>query len=270
MSVTFDPPPQVLLRPELPLLPLSTMPQRLSLIERLGVDVALVFVTTPRFLNMTAEQFLHDLLGRELAVRGLAEGRNFGFGKDRCGDIPMLQHWCARRRIPLELVDDVYRLGLRISSSAIRSLLIAGDVEMARRALGRPYAITGQVVRGDERGRRIGFPTANLAEIRTMLPATGVYAGAIRFAGQGYVAAVNVGPNPTFGISERKVEAHLLDFSGDLYGQTLTLEFLARLRDTRPFPSLPAIQEQLATDVRAAREAAGPYLQRVKREHDTR
>jgi riboflavin kinase/FMN adenylyltransferase len=264
MVITFDPPPQVLLRPETPLLQLTTLPQRLQLLERFGIDVALVVVTTPRFLNITSEQFL-DLLGNNLQVQGLSEGKNFRFGQDRTGDVDRLRAWCRQRNIPLEIVDDVYRQGLRISSSVIRELLATGEVRRARRALGRPYSITGQVVRGDERGRNIGFPTANLDHIPTLTPAIGVYAAVAKVNDRNYAAAVNVGPNPTFGITQRKVEAHLLDFQGDLYGAGLTLSFLDKLRDTRPFPSLAALQDQLAQDVHATRRIATAYLERSHR-----
>jgi riboflavin kinase/FMN adenylyltransferase len=264
LVMTFDPPPQVLLRPQLPLLPLTTIPQRLRLLERFHVDVAIVLVTTPRLLNLTSDEFLDHLLGEQLRVQGMVEGRNFGFGKDRTGDVAKLWAWCERRGIPLEIVDDVYRRGLKISSSAIRELLTAGDVEQARRALGRPPAITGRVVRGDERGRKIGFPTANLDDIRTLVPAEGVYAAVAWVRDAWYAAAVNIGPNPTFGVPQRKVEAHLLDFSGDLYGGEVTLDLLARLRATTTFPSLAALQEQLGRDVRATRDIVAAYWNRFK------
>jgi riboflavin kinase/FMN adenylyltransferase len=264
LVMTFDPPPQVLLRPQFPIFPLTTIPQRLQLLERFHVDVAVVLMTTPRLLNLTSDEFLDDLLGEKLRVQGLVEGRNFGFGKDRTGDVVKLQAWCKRRRIALEVVDDVYRQGMKISSSMIRDLIAVGDVERAWHALGHSYSITGKVVRGDERGRNIGFPTANLEQIETLIPGVGVYAAMADVPGNRYYAAVNVGPNPTFGVTKRKVEAHLLDFEGDLYGTELSLEFLERLRDTQPFPSLAALQEQLGRDVQAVREKIAVYLKRIK------
>jgi riboflavin kinase / FMN adenylyltransferase len=263
LVMTFDPPPQVLLRPELPLVQLTTMPQRLKLLEQFNVDVTIVLVTTPLLLNVASQAFLDNLLGERLQVRGLVEGKNFAFGKNRTGTVETLRAWCLAQDKPLEIVEDVYRQGMRISSSAIRSLLMSGDVRRARRALGRPYALAGSVGHGEERGRKIGFPTANLEHFETLVPAEGVYAAIATVGSQRHAAAVNIGPNPTFGVSQRKVEAHLLDFSGDLYGAEIVLEFIDRLRETRPFPSLSALQDQLREDVRTTRHVANPYLQRV-------
>jgi len=251
--ITFDPSPTTILRPQLVIEPLTTLDNRLKLIEGYGTDSILVLKTSPALLEMSAVDFWKELLCRQLQIKGIVEGRNFCFGKDRQGTVEHLRLWTAEQHIPLEVVDDVYRRGLRISSSEIRQVVKRGDVELARRALGRCYSITGRVVHGEHRGRTIGFPTCNLAEIATLIPKEGVYVARALVNDVGYAAAVNIGPNPTFGVNTRKVEAHLLDFQGDLYGKHLTLEFVARLRDTRKFAGIHELQEQLKLDVEQAR-----------------
>lgn len=250
--ITFDPSPTTILRPELVIEPLTTLDTRLKLIAGYDIDSALVLKTSPALLEVSAADFWNELLCKQLKIKGIVEGRNFCFGKDRLGTIEQLRHWTQEKRIPLEVVDDVYRRNLRISSSEIRSLLKRGEVELARRALGRWYSITGKIVHGEHRGRTIGFPTCNLAEIPTLIPKEGVYAARALVNDVWHIAAFNIGPNPTFGVDTRKVEAHLLDFQGDLYGKSLTLEFVARLRDTRKFAGIHELQEQLQLDVEQA------------------
>jgi riboflavin kinase/FMN adenylyltransferase len=251
---TFDPPPITLLRPELGHEPLTTLEQKLKLLASFGVDRVLVFKTDPALLSLSAAEFWNSLLINQLQVRGMVEGRNFFFGRDREGTVELLRKWSAERQLPLEIVHDVYRRGRRVSSSAIREALKQGNVDWAYSALGRYYSVTGQVIQGDRRGARIGFPTANLADIATLIPGTGVYAAFARIGETEHAAAVNIGPNPTFGVERFKVEAHLLDFQGDLYGQIISLEFITRIRATQPFGSVQALQRQLALDIAQTKE----------------
>jgi riboflavin kinase/FMN adenylyltransferase len=157
--------------------------------------------------------------------------------------------------VAFEEVPPLVVAGEPVSSSRVRAALDAGDVTTAGELLGRPYTIAGTVVTGAKRGRTIGFPTANLDGVETLLPKEGVYAVRAVVDGVGHPAAANVGPNPTFGEAARKIEVHLLDFAGDLYGKPLAVEFVARLRDTRPFDGPGALVEQLKRDVAAARQA---------------
>jgi riboflavin kinase/FMN adenylyltransferase len=169
-----------------------------------------------------------------------------------------LRHLCDEAGLSLDVVPPVVIDGTEVSSSRIRTELEAGEVRRAARLLGRPYRLGGVVGRGAERGRTIGFPTANLEQIATVIPADGVYA--VRGhdpAGQSWPAAANIGPNPTFGEQERKVEVHLIGFTGDLYGRPLKVDFLDRLRDTRPFPGRAELVAQLEQDVQRARQIAG-------------
>lgn len=254
LVASFDPPPITLLRPDLHYEPLTTLEQKLKLLSAFQVDQVLVFETNAALLSLSAAAFWNQLLVDQLQIRGMVEGRNFFFGRDREGTVDLLRGWSAERQLPLEIVHDVYRRRRRVSSSAIREALKQGDVNWAYSGLGRYYSVTGQVIQGDRRGARIGFPTANLADIPTLIPGSGVYAAFAKIGDSEHAAAVNIGPNPTFGVERFKVEAHLLDFQGDLYGQTISLEFIARMRSTQPFDSLQALQRQLAVDIAQTKE----------------
>lgn len=257
--ITFDPSPTTILRPQLVVEPLATLDDRLRLIEDFGIDAVLVLKASSALLEKSAIDFWNELLCRQLQIKGIVEGRNFCFGKDRRGTIEHLRNWTADQQIPLEVVDDVYRRGLRISSSEIRHVIKRGDMELSRRALGRFYSMVGIVIHGEHRGRTIGFPTCNLSEIKTLIPKEGVYVARALVNDVWHAAAVNIGPNPTFGVDTRKVEAHLLDFQGDLYGKPLTLEFIAKLRDTRKFAGVHELQEQLKIDVEQTRIIVKKY-----------
>ena len=261
--ITFDPSPASVLRPHINIEPLTTLDERLALISQFdGIDSTLVLKSSPELLEQSASAFWNELLCRQLQIQGIVEGRNFCFGKDRQGTIELLRSWAAEKNIPLEVVDDVYRQRMRISSSEIRSALKQGKVELARLGLGRCYALTGTVVHGAHRGRTIGFPTCNLAQIQTLIPKDGVYAARAHTAKNWYAAAVHIGANTTFNETARTVEAHLLDFKGDLYGQLVMLEFIARLRGTEQFDSVEALKQQLNSDVELARILVKQFEQR--------
>ncbi len=261
---TFDPPPLTLLRPDLRYDYLTTLPQRLEFFERMQVDTSLIFRTTPDLLKLSAKRFWNELLCDHLQVKGLVEGANFCFGREREGNVSKLRLWCDEQGIPLEIVHDVYRRGIRISSSQVRTLISRGEVAQAKVALGRYYSITGKVVRGDGRGRTLGFPTANLVDIPTMIPAAGVYAAIVAIEGGQFSAAINIGSNPTFGIEQLKVEAHVLDYQGDLYDQMLAVHLVSRIRNTKPFPSVHALKEQLKMDCERARIETRSQLESVR------
>jgi riboflavin kinase/FMN adenylyltransferase len=174
----------------------------------------------------------------------------------------VLRRLTAEAGIQLEIVEPVMIDGEIVSSSRVRGLLNAGRVDLARRLLTRPYRLRGMVTHGAGRGAKIGFPTANLAAIDTLLPGVGVYAGLAWTEGDRHAAAINVGPSPTFGEQALKLEVHLIDYAGPLYGQPLEVDFLGRLRDIHPFASVDRLREQLHCDVAAARGVANEYLQK--------
>lgn len=249
---TFDPHPIQLLRPEHVPPALTSLEQKAELIEACGIDCMVVYPTDLRLLNLSAEEFFEAVVLGEFNAIGMVEGPNFFFGRNRSGTIKQLEGLCSAADIELDVVPPVFVGTQMVSSSVIRSLLLDGEVEEVSDLLGHRYRIAGRVIRGSERGRTIGFPTANLGQIATVLPLDGVYSGIAVHQGTPWPAAINLGPNPTFGERRRKLEIHLIGFEGDLYDQPLQIEFVSRLRDTREFADLAALKAQLEQDIQQA------------------
>jgi len=242
--VTFDPHPRAVVGGGVELL--TTLERRLELLADLGFEDVLVCRFDEGLAALTAEEFADSIL-RAMGAEVVAAGDGFRFGRGRAGDLDLLERLGFDvRRVPL--VENV-------SSSHIRSLLAAGEVGRAARLLGRPPEVEGTVVHGDHRGAGLGFPTANLDVPSDLLvPALGIYAG----SAVGHPAAVSIGTNPHFGGSERRVEAFLLDYDGDLYGERLVVELWERLRDEAAFGSEDELVAAIADDVRRTREAQRP------------
>ena len=251
--VTFEPHPLTVLRPQAVPPRLSTPEMKRRLLEDAGVDELVILPPTRDVLNLTAEQFW-NILVHDARPAHLVEGANFNFGKGRGGTIDRLREWSRGSGIRLHVIDEieVALLDLQIvdvSSSVARWLLAHGRVRDAAICLGRPYALEGQVVPGDARGRTIGVPTANLQCADQLVPADGVYAGRCTIDGVCYPAAISIGTNPTFDGSRRQVEAHLLGFDGDLYGRTISLDFIDWVREQMRFPGVDALKSQIARDL---------------------
>lgn len=255
--VTFDPPPHEVLFPGSAREPLTTLPDRAEWLHAAGAGHVVVFRTSPALLALSPEAFFEDVLLRQLGARAVVEGYNFRFGRGRSGDTTTLREMCTAAGVEFEEVPPLVVAGEPVSSSRVRVALLAGDVALAAELLGRPYRVAGTVVAGAKRGRTIGFPTANLGDVPTVLPGNGVYAVRATVDGHTHPAAANVGPNPTFGEHARKVEVHLLGFSGDIYGRPMAVEFMAKLRDTRPFAGPAELVEQLRRDIAAAEQVLG-------------
>jgi riboflavin kinase/FMN adenylyltransferase len=204
-------------------------------------------------LSLSPEAFFEDVLIRQLRAQAVIEGADFRFGRNRAGGNDLLRTLCQDTQVAFQEVAQLQYRGEAVSSSRVRAAITRGDVALAAELLARPYCVSGTVVTGAKRGRTIGFPTANLSAIQTVLPANGVYAVRARVEGANYPAAANIGPNPTFGDDAQKIEVHLIDFSGDLYDKALMVDFIARLRATRPFASVAELVEQLKQDVEAAK-----------------
>ena len=243
--VTFDPHPRTLLGGP-PVELLTTLERRLELLEGVGVDDVLVLRVDEALLALTPEAFAETVL-RAIGTEIVAAGDGFRFGHGRSGDLDLLARLGFDvRRVPL--VDNV-------SSSHIRALLATGDVEHAAKLLGRAAEVEGTVVTGDQRGEGLGFPTANLAVPPGLLvPDLGIYAG----SALGHRAAISIGTNPHYGGTERRVEAFLLDYAGDLYGRRLVIELWERLRDEAAFASEAELIEAIETDVARTRAAVPP------------
>lgn len=254
--LTFDPHPIEVLRPEQSPPRLTTADDKALLIGQCGVDYLIVYATDLRMLNLGPRDFFEAVVIGELDARGLVEGPNFFFGRNRAGNVQTLQELCQLADRTLEVVPPVFVGTQMVSSSTIRTLILNGQVTEASDLLGHRYSVRGLVSKGAVRGRTLGFPTANVTYVATVLPKDGVYAGVAHHGDGSWAAAINLGPNPTFGERRRKLEVHLLDFNGDLYDQTLEVEFVARIRDTTTFPNVDALKAQLADDVRKVREIA--------------
>ncbi len=251
---TFDPHPARLLRPDMAPPPLTWIDRKTQLLAELGIDFVVAYPTDEELLKKTPDQFFQTIIREGLNAHALVEGPNFYFGQKRAGTIDVLRTLCQSVNMELEIVEPMIYEGEIVSSSRIRRLIGEGHVQQAAKLLTHPYRIRGMVAHGAGRGAKIGFPTANLAAIDTLLPGPGVYAGRAMFQGSVHPAAINIGPNPTFGENVLKVEIHLLDFNQSLYGEPLEVDFLSKLRDIQPFPDVNALKNQLVRDVAATRE----------------
>jgi riboflavin kinase / FMN adenylyltransferase len=242
--VTFDPHPRLVLGYDVQLL--TTLRRRIELIEEAGPDDILVLEFTDELSRLEPEEFVAQVL-EPIGTKTVVAAETFRFGRGRKGDVDLL------RRLGIEVVDVPLVEG--VSSSRIRELLREGEMHEAAEFLGRPHELEGTVVSGDQRGGTLGFPTANLAvDPHLLVPAYGIYAG----AALGGRAAISIGVNPHYGGSERRIEAFLLDFEGDLYGQELRIELWERLRDERAFESEEELVHQIALDIEATRAATRP------------
>lgn len=256
LVVTFDPHPLQLLRPESAPVPLSWVERKAELLGQQGVDALVVLQTTKELLRLTPPQFVDRILVESLQARAVVEGPNFHFGAKRAGNTAVLEDLCQAREIETLVVEPVATGEEWISSTRIRELLRAGEIRKANDLLTAPYRLRGQVVAGAQRGRTIGFPTLNLSGITTLVPGHGVYAGHVYLADGPHAAAINIGPNPTFGEHADKIEAHILDWSGDLYGQWIELGLLDRVRGVRKFASADELIAQVERDVSQVRNVA--------------
>ena len=267
--MTFDPHPAEVVRPGSHPARLTTLPRRAELVEQLGVDVFCVVPFTTELSRMPADEFVHEILVDRLHAAAVVVGENFTFGHKAAGNVELLRELGRRFGFTVEgaeLVSQTTSAGrVTFSSTYIRACIDAGDVEAAAEALGRPHRLDGIVVRGDGRGRKLGFPTANLSTPpHVAVPADGVYAcWFVHHDHDGgkavcaLPAAVSVGTNPTFSGRERRVEAYVLDVDEDFYGEQVGLDFVARLRGMERFDSAEELVEQMKRDVARTRELLG-------------
>jgi riboflavin kinase / FMN adenylyltransferase len=252
--LTFDPHPAAVLRPQAAPAALTTLAQKQELVAALGVDRLVVVPFDARLAALAPEAFATEVLQQSVGARHVVVGESFRFGRGRAGDPRALEELGRTRGFGVEVVPPVMEEGRPISSSRVREALAGGRVDEAQRLLGRPYFVDGVVVRGDARGRTLGFPTANLRPEPQILPARGVYAAQCRLAdGSERAAVVNVGERPTFGGGRVTLEAHLPGFDGDLYDARLRVSFHHFLRAEQRFASAEALVAQIRADVEAAR-----------------
>lgn len=251
--VTFDRHPQEVLRGT-PVPLVSPLGERLRLIGERGVDFLIVLNFTLEFSKITAEAFVRDVVAGRMGARGVVLGHDSRFGRDRGGDLALLEQISREGGLQVRRCEPELRDGRPLSSSLVREAIFAGRLDEAAYLLGRPPSVHGTVVRGDRRGSALGFPTANLELHHAVRPPPGVYAAEVPLDGRAHRAVVNIGTRPTFGREGAEtLEAHLPDYAGgDLYGRALEVRFLRRLRDEMKFDSVEALKAQIRADVDAA------------------
>ncbi|MFN5320088.1 MAG: bifunctional riboflavin kinase/FAD synthetase [Planctomycetota bacterium] len=259
---TFDPHPARLLRPEHSPPPLTWIDRKAELLSELGVDAVVAYPTDLALLQLEYADFFHKIVLERIGARAMVEGPNFYFGHNRQGDVQKLAELCTDYGLALEVVQPKLETSGEemISSSRIRRLIGSGDVAGAGRLLTQPYRIRGLVVHGSARGASLGFPTANLDAIDTLVPAHGVYVGRAQIERRWYWTAVHIGPNPTFGEFASKVEIHVLDFDGSLYGTVLEVDFIDRIRGVKAFADIESLRTQLQRDIEFARDVARRWV----------
>jgi riboflavin kinase/FMN adenylyltransferase len=257
--VTFDRHPEEVLRgrrvPQV-----TPLGERLRLLGELGLDFCLVLNFTLEFSQIPAEGFIRDIIASRMGAKGIVLGHDSRFGKDRAGDMDFLTRLGRDVGLEVRHSDPEIFEGRPVSSSLIREAVLAGRLDQATYLLGRPPSVYGTVAKGERRGTRLGFPTANLELHHAVRPPGGVYAAEVPLDGHLYRAVVNIGTRPTFlGNGAEVIEAHLLDYSGgDLYGRNLEVRFLRRIRDERKFDGPDSLKRQIAADIGTARSMTGP------------
>ena len=261
LLVTFDPHPMEVVNPRAapPLLTLAD--ERAEYLAQCELDIVVFMAFTRALSQYTPEAFVRLLYDR-FHMRELVIGHDHGFGRGRAGDVALLRRLGRSLGFDVDVVDEVDVAGRPVSSTLVRRAVAGGDLETAARQLGRPYSLSGRVVRGSNRGRSLGYPTINLAppDPRKLLPPDGVYAVRAEWRGGRAGGMMHQGPRPTFGDGGRSIEVHLFDVEPDLYDATVKIAWIARLRDVREFASAGGLKQQLDKDFAAARAALTPWV----------
>lgn len=271
--ITFDPHPLQVLAPGNAPRPIQTLSQKLRIMERLGIDLAVAIPFDRAFAALSPRQFVDSVLCERLSVREVYVGPNFAFGHRREGSLSTLRSLGETRGFSAEKIHQVHFRGSRVSSTAVRQALTGGQVTLARRLLGRPYEIEGRVVHGDGRGAGIGVRTANVSTPNELIPRRGVYVTLLNLEDEFRLSVTNIGLRPTItGGGETAVETietHAIDFDGEIYGQDLRLEFLSRLRDERRFSGPAELLAQIRRDIARARRYHAHYRRVCSRAEST-
>jgi riboflavin kinase/FMN adenylyltransferase len=254
LVITFDPHPKMILHPDIrPFFLITTLEEKLSLLEQCGIDATLIITFSPDYAKTTARQFVYETLGRKLAIKKIIIGHDYTFGQNKKGNDAYLISSGQELGFDVEVID-AFKVGEDIvSSTLIRNLILQGEVAATAKLLGRWYNVAGPVVTGFGRGIKLGFPTANIDPEKELLPPAGIYAAFVEVEQKRYMAALNIGEKPTFADYTFTFEAHLLNFEGDLRGKRLNTEFVEKLRDIIQFDSPEMLKKQIAADVEKAR-----------------
>jgi riboflavin kinase/FMN adenylyltransferase len=247
--ITFDPHPQSVLNPNSQLPRLTSLEDRINAFRELGINIVTVLTFTREIAQLSAREFL-TLVKKHLKMRGIMVGPDFALGQGREGNIDMVRTLGHKMDFSVEIVSPLAINGEIVSSTLIRQALGQGDMRKVERLMGRYFYLVGKVITSDKRGRVLGFPTANLdIKPQQALPGNGIYATIAKLDGKRFLSATNVGIRPTFGEGEKIVETHLLNYTGDLYGKDMKIEFVQKLRDEKRFSSLEELKAQIEKDV---------------------
>ena len=254
LVITFDPHPKMILHPDIrPFFLITTLEEKLSLLEQCGIDATLIITFSSDYAKTTARQFVYETLGKKMAIKKIIIGHDYTFGQNKKGNDAYLISSGRELGFDVEVID-AFKVGEDIvSSTLIRNLILQGEVAAAAKLLGRWYNVAGPVVTGFGRGVKLGFPTANIDPEKELLPPAGIYAAFVEVEQKRYMAALNIGEKPTFADYTFTFEAHLLNFEGDLRGKRLNTEFVEKLRDIIQFDSPEMLKKQIAADVEKAR-----------------
>jgi riboflavin kinase/FMN adenylyltransferase len=254
LVITFDPHPKKVLRPDIrPFYLITSIEEKIKLLEEIGVDGLIFIPFDLDFSRMTSESFVRDILWGKLHIRKIFVGHDYSFGKSKTGNKVFLAEFGKQLGFEVDIINAVKLDDETISSTRLRHLILAGDVKTAARLLGRPYNISGIVIEGKKRGSILGIPTANIKPDKELIPAQGVYAVISRLGKDSYKGVLNVGFNPTFSDTDLSVEVFLLDFSGDIYGEKVDVLFIERIRDEVKFESPEQLVTQIRKDIDEAR-----------------
>ena len=255
LVITFDPHPKMVLHPEIrPFYLITTLEERLQILEKCGIDGTLIIPFSRDYSRLTAEEFVRGFLHKKLAIKRIIVGHDYTFGQGKKGNSDYLISAGRELGFAVEVID-AFKVGENVvSSTLIRNLIIEGDLKTVTNLLGRWYNVAGIVVTGHGRGVELGFPTANLKSEKELLPPPGIYAAFADVEGKRYMAALNIGEKPTFADYTFTFEAHLLDFSGDLRGKKLDIHFVEKLRDIIKFDSPEKLKKQIAADIERIRK----------------
>jgi len=254
MLMTFNPHPLSVLKPDTYTRLITPLNLKKKLIETSGIEVMLLIPFDASFQSLIPEMFIKDILVDRLAVKEVFVGYDFKFGKNGAGNVKMLEQFADTYGFRFEAIDAITLEGERVGSNAIRKLIMDGNVEKAAKFLGRPHMIEGTVVKGENRGKGMGFPTINLDTFFELVPKNGVYMTEVELKGRRKPAVTNIGFNPTFDGNKFLMETHILDFSGNLYGKEVAIYFHKRIREEMKFSGIDELKDRITKDVALARE----------------
>ncbi|MBN1547103.1 MAG: bifunctional riboflavin kinase/FAD synthetase [Syntrophaceae bacterium] len=259
--ITFDPHPKMILHPDRrPFYLIATLEEKMALLAEIGIDGVFLIPFSLEYAQTTAQSFICDVLWERLRIKKVFIGHDYTFGRGKEGKKQLLEDFGRKLGFDVAVIDAVKVGETIISSTLIRNLILEGRVREAADFLGRPYNLKGHVVKGYRRGKDLGYPTANLTPEKVLVPRTGVYAAIVLRRHTRHAAVLNIGYNPTFGNNELTIEIHLLNFTGEIYGETLQVYFVERLRDEVRFASPEELVRQIQRDVSQGQEVLRPYL----------